>query len=367
MGRSAIPKYRKRSDGYAFVEHYSIPTKSHRMALGRFGTDDSLKAYRKFLDDIAGLGKVTTTPGKWVTIDQMVEAYLIYARQRYMREDGLTSEFEGMVHALGALEHIGRTTGDLITPKTITTIRSQLVKAGYYRTTINHMVSRIKKFIRWCCQEELCPSELYHQLMSIAGLVKGEESALEPPPVQPAALESLKGVLPYLRPTVAAMVEVQFRCGLRPNEACRMGMQFIDSSRPTWLYFPEKHKNEWRGATSVKAVPPSAQKILAPFVKNEPYFFTTGRAGALYTTSGYRQAVTRGFKAAEKKGVVLERFKPNQLRHSIATHLAQTLGHRAAQVWCGHDKPNTTALYIAKQSAELIQISDELEATWTST
>jgi integrase len=236
------------------------------------------------------------------------------------------------------------------------------VADGYYRSTINHMVSRIKKFFRWCCQEELCPPGLYYQLMAISGLVKGENGALEPPPVKPATLESMRGVIPFLRPAVAAMIQVQFRCGLRPNEACRMGMQFIDSSRSTWLYFPERHKNQWRGATSVKAVPPSAQKILEPFVKNEPYFFTTGKSGQLYTTSGYRQAVARGFKAAAKKGVKLEPFKPNQLRHSIATIIAQSLGHRAAQVWCGHDKPNTTALYIAKQSAELIQVSEQLEA-----
>lgn len=71
----AIPKYRRRSDGYAFVEHASIPTKTHRMTLGRYGSEESKAAYRKFLDSISGSPQIST-PGRWGTIPQMVEAVL---------------------------------------------------------------------------------------------------------------------------------------------------------------------------------------------------------------------------------------------------------------------------------------------------
>lgn len=363
MGK-AIPKYRRRSDGYAFVEHASIPTKTHRMTLGRYGSEESKAAYLKFLDGISGSPQIVRPGSKWVTIAQMSEAYLNYARQRYMRQDGLTSEYLGMVNALAALEQVSMLTGDKFGPKTLVAIRSQLAGDGYYRSTVNHILSRIKKFFRWCCENELCPADLYHRLMSVRGLVKGEEGCLEPDPVLPAPMESVAGVLPYLRPTVATMVQVQYRCGLRPGEVCRMGAEFIDQSNPTWLYYPEKHKNEWRGSTAVKAIPPSVQEMVAPYLENRPYFFPTGKSAKCYTSNGYRQAVERGFDAAKAKGVELKPFTPNQLRHAIATHVAQTLGHRAAQIWCGHDKPDTTALYIQTQAKELIQISTLLEASW---
>ncbi len=333
------------------------------MSLGRHGTPESLAAYRDFLDQIAGVNVVVSIPGKWATITELIEAYLIYAKQRYMRDDGLSSEYEGMVHALGALEYLGSTTADKFTPKVLSGVRSTLARMGYRRTTVNHMLSRIKKFFRWCCESELCPGELYHQLIAVRGLVKGENSCVEPEPVKPAPLASINGILPYLSKTVSAMVRVQYRCGMRPAEVCGMGPAFIDDSGPTWFYYPGKHKTQWRGATAIRGVPPSAQAILKPFLKSEPYYFRTHKGGSKYTSGGYRQALERAFA----KTVDLEAFRPNQLRHAIATHIAQKFGHRAAQVWCGHDQPNTTALYIEKQTSELAQISKQLEMDWNNT
>lgn len=366
MGRSAIPKYRRRSDGYAFVEHHSIPTKTHRLSLGKYGTPESLAAYKKFINELDGARVVVTVPGKWPAIDQMVEAYLIYAERRYMRPDGLTSEYHGMVSALATLEPVGRNPSDKFTVKTLTDIQRRLAADGYLRSGVNHIISRLKKFIRWCCKEELCPGDLYSKLMVVGGLRKGEENCAEPEPIGAAEIASINGVLQFVPPTVATMIQVQFKCGLRPNEVCRMRVESVDFGVDPWLYYPEKHKNDWREAVAVKAIPASAQQLLKPYLTERPYFFRTLRGGERYTTSGYRQAIESGFEVAAEKGVDLRPFRPNQLRHAIATHVAQRFGHRAAQVWCGHDQPNTTAIYIEQQAAELTRVSQLLEADWNA-
>jgi integrase len=361
-----IPKYRRRSDGLAFVEHVSIPNASHRLCLGEHGTPESQQRYRDFLEQLAGARGRVVVAGRWKTIREIRDAYLDYAEQHYMRSYGLSSEFVGMTYALAALDSFLNMPSSQFGPSCLAAIRTQLAADGYARSTVNHTLSRIKKVFRWACETELCPTDLYHRLISVRGLVEGEGGCAEPDPVQPATIASINGLLPYVSPTIGAMIVTQYKAGMRPDETCRLRADLIDMRGNVWLYTPERHKTAHRGLTLTKAIPPSVQEVIRPFLGNAPYIFQPGRKRERYFTETYRRAVLYGFKRAAKAGVVLQEFTPNQLRHAIATHVAQKFGNRAAQVWCGHELPSTTARYIAKQQTELLQISQQLEADWAS-
>lgn len=360
-----VPKYRKRSDGLAFVEHGSIPTKSRRMVIGRHGTEASIQRYREFLAQLQGARSVIVTPGRFGLVREIRDAYLDYAEQHYRRPYGLSSEFDAMTYALAALDPFADYPSTQFGPRCLVAIRSTLAASGHVRATVNHTISRIKRMFRWACENEMCPSDLYHRLTCVRGLVEGQEGCRESTPVQPAAIESITGVMPFVSRTVGVMMLVQYKAGMRPGETCQMRREHIDTTRDVWLYTPPHHKNRHRGQSLVKALPQSLQPILMPLMGNAPYLFMPGRKRERYHTDTYRRAVYYGFKKAKAAGVELEPFTPNQLRHAIATHVAQKLGNRAAQVWCGHERPDTTAIYVQTQIAELLDISAQLEREWS--
>ena len=64
------------------------------------------------------------------------------------------------------------------------------------------------------------------------------------------------------------------------------------------------------------------------------------KPGKRYTRDSYRRAVQR---ACDKAGV--ERWSPNQLRHSAATEIRSRYGLEAAQVVLGHAKADVTQVY----------------------
>lgn len=360
-----VPKYRRRCDGLGFVEHASIPNKSHRKTLGKYGSEESIQRYREFLAQLQGARGSVYVAGQFLLVREIRDAYFDFAEQHYRRYGDVSGEYTGMTYALAALDDFADLPSSQFGPRCLVAIRTALAQAGYVRSTVNHMLSRIKKMFRWACENELCPSELYHKLTSVRGLVRGELGCRESIPVPPALTTSIDGILPFVSTTVRAMILTQYRTGMRPDEVCRMRLDAIDRSRQTWLYVPEHHKNSHRGLPMFKALTPSVQAILRPFLVNNPYMFLPRRKRERYFPETYRRAIEYGFTKAKKAGVELEPFTPNQLRHAIATRVAQKHGHRAAQVLCWHEQPATTSIYIQNQIQELVTIAESLEADWT--
>ncbi len=341
------------------------------MVLGKYGSRESIQRYQNFLSRLDGQSELVVRPGQWPTIEELSAAYLTFAEGFYRREIApgqfhVSSEYAGMVHALGALNSFADMNVSAFGPKSLVSIRLQLAKGPLVRSTINHVLSRLKKFFRWACENELAPPDLYHKLVCVRGLVRGQDGCREAEPVTPAPQAALNALLPYLSPMVGVMAQTQYYCGMRPGEVCIMRAPDIDMSGDVWIYRPARHKSQWRGLSQVKAIPPRAQKLLLPYLLNAPYLFCPGRKREHYVAGSYRRAFGYGFAKARKQGVELERFSPNQLRHSILTHVSQELGHEAAQLWAWHEAANTTSIYVEKQEAELKNVARQLEARWAA-
>jgi integrase len=80
-------------------------------------------------------------------------------------------------------------------------------------------------------------------------------------------------LLSFLSPVIAAMVRVQYLCGMRPGEVCMMRPCYIDRSGDVWIYEPRRHKTAWRGFSQCKAVPNAAQQIIGPLINGDPNAF----------------------------------------------------------------------------------------------
>jgi len=286
-----------------------------------------------------------------------------------------------------------------------------MVNKDYARSHINHTISRVKRFFRWSCAEELIPPEIYHKLMCVRGLQRGEMGVRESKRIRPACPSAVEGVVPFLSPTVAAMVRTQYLCGMRPGEVCRMRANEIDRNGDIWWYCPGTHKSHWRGDTLVKAIPRAAQPIvsehidragesgflfkpqesvnwfkkqaIAELTRNTPkYPSETKRLkrnkelrrrrkrqrppGEHYRTDSYRGAVDKGFARAAAEGIELERFSPNQLRHAILTFVSEKINQQSAQRYAGHKRLDTTSIYVEVQKQELEQVAHQLDEIWES-
>lgn len=411
-----IPQYRKHARGHAFLQHKSVPTKDHRLYLGKHGSPESIERYQAFLGKLAGVDSDerdddsdtdTQSPNyEETTINVVVKAYLIDAKKHYKRGDEVSYEYYLMKQAIKPLvAKYGSTLAKCFGPKRLKRVRRILIRRGLSRKNINHMVSRIKRVFRWASEEELIPPGRYHALRYVRGLYKGQENCRESEDIKPAPIASITALLCHLSPTVAAMVRVQFYCGMRPGEVCILRACDLDTSGDVWLYRPERHKTEWRGCQQVKAIPPIAQQIIKQFMRpdRDAYLFSPADSAAWcleqrmanrlprktkrypceirrvqkkartsrrrtakkvpgdrYCTSSYYRALTYAFERAEKKGVTIDRFAPNQLRHSIGTLVSQVLGQQQSQVYLGHESMDATNIYTERTIGELVAIAAQM-------
>ncbi len=392
-----IPRFLRHTNGQAYCKY-----KGRYYYFGKYGLPEAEERYRKFLDRLASGDPQPVVPEATgdMTIIELVVRYLEFAKSYYSRDGRPAPEYENMVLALRPLEALyGEAIGRDFGPAMLVKVQQHLVDRRYARKLINARIGRIKRFFKWCCREQLVPMTLYHGLQCVDGLRKGRCGAKETHPVGAVHPAWVEATLPFLAPQIAAMVQVQRLCGMRPGEVCAMRTGDIAIAGDIWLYQPSRHKNDWREITEVKAVPRAAQAILRPLLKADlqAYIFSprdamnwrnaqrraarktpmtpsqakrTRRAhsrwtpGECYDTAAYRRAISYGIKKGKAAGVEIAHWHPNQLRHSIGTEVSRLLGREAAQRWLGHANLKTTEVYVDKEVAELIEIARQLDAHW---
>jgi integrase len=406
----SIPKYRrKNATGAAFVQHKSIPTSDHRMYLGRYGSAESKKKYQEFLARFLKAPRVKYVAPDDMTVAQLGAAFGEHALVRYQRDGKVTKEGLEVDLALKPLwEHFGNTLASEFGPKTLKALRQKLIDSGTLaRKTINARLKKIRRFFKWAESEELVPAGLTAALQTVDALRKGHPGTFESAGVVPVSEDVVRATLPWLSPQVAALVQVQLLCGMRPEEATKIRKCDLRFTDPTWLYLPASHKCSWRETSLIKAIPRAAQAILTPFLDrpDDQYLFSPAEAtawqlerrethyratrktpvypselrarakakidrrrrppkrpkGERYSTDSYRRAIAYGIAKAKKAGVEIPAWFPLQLRHTIATRLSQELGEQAAQRWLGHRDLKTTGIYVEREIKELLEIAKAID------
>jgi integrase len=209
--------------------------------------------------------------------------------------------------------------------------------------------------------------------------------------VLPVANEVLERTLPHLPPVLQAMVHFQRLVGCRPGEACSICPGEVNCSGDIWTYRPSRYKSEHHGGRGERTiyVGPQAQNILRPYLsrpadqrcfrpvdserlrksemrkrrqtKVQPSQLDRStvsdgrRPGERYTRQSYARAIAR---ACDKAGV--NRWAPNQLRHSRGTEIRRLYGVEGAQVMLGHAKADVTQIYAERDAGLALRIASAI-------
>jgi integrase len=366
--------------------------------LGAYNSAASWEKYRRLVAEWLTARRVdpTATPARApepppLTVDEVVLAFWRHAEKYYRTPEGQPSaELDNVRDALRPLRRVyGQTPAREFGPLALRAVRTEMVRAGLARTTVNARVNRVRRVFKWAASVELIPASVVEKLRTVEGLKRGRSEARDVEDVVPVPVEHVEATLPHLPPAVAAMVRLQLLTGCRAGEVMAMRGCYLTPGEPTWEYRPSHHKTAWRGKDRVIPLGPRAVAALKPLLRPDPTAFLfspretvtghhAGRTAARrsrptpselekrrrtkggqghaprYNRRTYRQAVIR---ACDRAGV--PRWSPLQLRHTAATAIRARYGLEAAQAVLGHAKPDTTLIYAESDAAKVRKIMAE--------
>jgi integrase len=381
------------------------------VSLGRWDSPESRQAHARICAELAAAPTpaVVSHPGASPTVDQILLAFWTHAQQHYRRPDGtLTNEQKEYRLAFVPLRELyGPTPAAEFGPLGLKAVRRKMVDSGLCRTTLNNRVRRLKHVFKWAASEQLVPVATYQALVTVGGLQKGRGPAPEPDLIGPVGDAAVRATLPFVRPSVRAMVELQLLTGMRPGEVARLRPADIDTLGPVWVYRPPYHKLSHKGKSRLVAIGPRAQAVLRPFTPADPsaYYFNprleverlhaerTRRRktprypshlarnaakrvaewkrppAGRYSSHSYAVAITRAVRRANaRRGRMagaghfdpVPEWVPNQLRHAHATRVRKARGLEAAGAALGHDRLTTTLIYAEKNLELAVAVAAEL-------
>jgi integrase len=325
-----------------------------------------------------------------LTINELLMSYLQHAKTHYVKGGVQTSEFSVITTTLRILrERHGHELATSFGPLKLLALRDQWATDGITRAQVNKRMERVRRMFRWAVSRQLVPVDVLTALKTVEGLQRGRCAAKEGRKVRPVPDEHIDATLPFLNRQIRAMVQLQRLSGMRPQEVCLMKAIDIDASGKTWVYTPSAHKTEHHDRDRVIYIGPRAQEILRPWLRLNvgEFLFSPRRRmeelaaerrqarktrvqpsqqdrrkqrprkqpGERYTTGSYRQAID---KACDRAGI--PRWKPNQLRHALATRVRAEMGLDAAQVVLGHSRADVTQVYAEKNAALAAQAMEKL-------
>jgi integrase len=388
LATSSLPKYRRhRASGQAVVT-----LDGRDFYLGPHGSGASEFEYDRLIGEWLAAGR-RLPPGAQqpsLTITEMLLLYWKFAEQHYRKHGEPTGELVGIRYALRPLRELYGLT--LITdfgPLALKSIQRVMIERNVSRGVINSRIGKIKRVFRWAVSEQLAPAGTLHALQAVAGLQRGRTNARETAPVLPVSNGVLERTLPHLPPVMQAMVQFQRLVGCRPGEACSICPGEVDCSGDVWTYRPSRYKSEHCGRGRIIYIGPQAQDVLRPYMsrpaeqrcfrpvdserlrksamrerrktKVQPSQVDRSKAsdgrrpGERYTRQSYARAIAR---ACGNAGV--ERWSPNQLRHSRGTEIRKLYGVEGAQVVLGHAKADVTQVYAERDAGLALKIAMEI-------
>lgn len=375
-GPAKVPAYRvHRAKDLGYVR-----LNGRMVYLGRANSPESLAAYHRTVAEFLACGRMSGADRskQGGSVAELVAAYLEYARGYYVDLEGNPSSGLEPVEAAAALLKgvYGGAPATEFGPVALRGLRHAMIGRDLCRNVINQRVCVVKRIFRWAVADERVPPAVYQALTCVEPLRRGRSGARETSPVRPVPDAHVDAVLPFLPPTVSAMVQLQRFTGMRSGEVCRLRSVDLDRSGAIWIYRPPLHKTSYRGHHRVVRLGPRAQAVLAPFlngVADDTYIFSPRRAireraraksgrdaatvraaapappsgqasagprrvGDRYVPRSYQRAIRYGIAAAERARAVPAgcHWHPHQLRHLRATQVRRAAGLEAARVLLGH-------------------------------
>lgn len=360
--RPSIPKYRlHKSTGRAVVT-----IRGRDIYLGQYNSPESLERYKRTIAEF--LSNPVPRPMSAVrtghTVAELVAAYLVHAREWYVKDGRPTSQVKRVEQALQkATDLYGTLPAIDFGPRALKAVRDAMVRDGWTRGYVNSCVGCVRRAFKWAVGEEILPGSVYEALRAVEGLRAGRCAARETSRVLPVPEAHIEPALACAPPVIADMARIQLLTGMRPGEVCQLRpCDIANRGSPVWVFEPASHKTEHHGARRQVHVGPRAQAVLAPYLLREEatYCFSPREAmerlrrergqratfgrnrqpGERYTTMSYGHAIRL---ACGRAGV--RPWHPHQLRHNAATLVRSQFGPEAARAVLGQRSLKALEIY----------------------
>ena len=214
-----------------------------RIYHGAWGSPEADKSYKRFIAALLENPTLCLRVGKDtdVLVSELATAFLEAHESKMGGAD-----YANFKYAIGYLAEVyDELAVNEFSPKKLKVVRSQMVKASTLcRGTVNKYIKYIKRIFSWGVEEELVNANVGLGLRAVKALREGEEGTFDHPERVAVPFEAVLATLPFLPPTVAAMVQIQWMRGFRPNEIFKMRVGDIDRSRENglWYYIPGSYK-----------------------------------------------------------------------------------------------------------------------------
>jgi integrase len=267
----SLPTYRMhRGSGQAIARINGVD-----VYLGIHGSPESKAKFQELVrKSMADRAKVDAERGVRLYVDltvaELASRYLLHAETYYTKRGSHTSQLAIIKLTIGVLldRHAFLEVKDF-GPLSLRGCQDAFVARGLSRNEVNRRVRIIRQIFRWGVSMELLSSTILLGLESVAGLRKGRTSAPDRKKVRPVLESQVEPVLRFVSPQVAAMIQLQYLTGMRPNEVVMMRTADLITSSTTWEYRPEFHKLDHLDVERVIMIGPKAQEILKPWLRPE--------------------------------------------------------------------------------------------------
>ena len=348
--RSVQPAYQFHISGQA-----RVTLDGRDFYLGPHESEESYARYYALLAEYNSNGKrAPKQPTKMVDeailVRHVVADYTARVLPRYKNNQGAYGRLKIVLAKLDEL--FADVPANEFGPRKLDALRDRLIGTGNSRGYINDQVRDVVRIFRHGVARELCVPDVYQALEALEPLKRGQ--APDRPKRGGVELSEVEKTLPYLSPTLQAMVHLQLATACRPSELFRMTPAQVDRRGKVWIYRPDRHKTAQYGKPKTIPINAEAEAVLRPFLSDDPNelcFQTT--KGTAWNKDSYRRQITRAAKQAKAK-----HWTPYQLRHASAQKVRDKLGAEAAQAILGHSRLSTTEVYAKASEAKAVAASE---------
>jgi integrase len=404
---NTLPKYRKhKQSGQAIVT-----LNGRDYLLGPHDTKASRAKYDRLIAEWLERGRQSMiSDDSGLNVAELCDRYWSWATNKYVRQGRPTAEQFKIKTALQHLLRIYEThLAAEFGPMQLKVVRQSMLASNWARTYINQQVGVLVRMFKWAATEGLIAPTVYAALDLVDGIRRGETAARETSKVRCVPDDTVYATLPYLSPTVQAMVELQLATGMRPGELCILRPGDIDRAGDIWEYQPTDHKTAHHEHDRLICIGPRGQIILRPFLlrASDAYCFSPKESAAWhlvqrhkhrktplscgnvpgsnrvrrarrsprdkYDVASYRRAIHRAcdlaFPAPNDAAADLEmlaawqsehRWSPHQLRHSAATRIRKEFSLEAAKAVLGHAAANVTGIYAEIDRQRAVEVARKI-------
>jgi integrase len=205
--------------------------------LGIYGSPESKIAYARFVAEL----KADTTPytpdnKEHITVQALVLSFLDHVKGTITPQS--YGHHRSAIRALLKLYGNDTLVGNF-TPSCLKLFRQELINSKRLcRKMVNDHTRRIVSMFTWGVSEELVKPHTEAALKAVKPLPKGYPGTFDHPEREDVPDDIIIRTLPFMPPTIQAMVKVQRLTGMRPSEIFNMKAGEIDQKTDPelWLY-----------------------------------------------------------------------------------------------------------------------------------